>query len=232
MNSSPADVWLLSNLPLFAGLATEQLEVIRRQVERRSFRRGSALMLANEACGMIYVIQSGLARVCAGNCALDEVLLGVLGPGEIIGEISALDKHAHSADVIASQDCLCWCMTATFFEECLRAFPDMAMNLLRMTTKRLRNTTDKIAMLSTQDSPGRIARQLLILAHQCGVDLPDGAVEIPLPLTQTDIAALTGVSRQTVNASFQHFRKIEAISTTPTNRIIIHKPDLLANRCR
>jgi CRP/FNR family transcriptional regulator len=231
MNLLPAEV-SLSALPLFEGLHEEQLKAILPQWERRSFRRGTALMLASENCGMVYLIQRGLVRICAGNCASGEVLLGVLGPGEIIGEIHALDKLGHSADVIAAQDCLCWAISATAFETCLRACPDMALNLLRMTSKRLRNTTDKIALLSTQDSAGRVARQLLILAQQCGVTGPDGSIEIPLLLSQSDIAALTGLSRQTVNIIFQRFRKIEAISTVEAGYIIIHKPALLAQRSR
>jgi CRP-like cAMP-binding protein len=232
--NSPQKSISLSDVPCFAGIPKEQVGAIGRRLERRAFRRGTTMLMAGEKTDRVYIVQSGLVRVCTHgkDGDTDNVLLAMLGPGEIIGEIHALDGLGHSADVLAAQDCTCWCLTAQSFEEILRAYPDVALNLLRLTMRRVRNTTDKITLLATQDSKGRVARQLLIFAHQCGVDTHDGAIEIPLPLTQSDIAALTGVSRQSVNEAFAHFRKSEAISTTKEGHTIILKPDFLAGRIK
>ncbi len=222
----------LSELSLFAGLPETTLDSIGKRLERRSFRKGTALLMAGENSGIVFIVQSGLVRIVTSNRSGENVLLGLLGPGEIIGEISALDNLAHSADVVADEDCICWCLPADALHEYLRLFPEMAINLLCMTVKRVRNTTERITMLSTQDCTGRVAQQLLIFAHQCGVDLPNGVIEIPLSVTQGDIAALTGVSRQSVNAAFKQLRAINAVSCNKTGHYMIHKPELLAHRCR
>ena len=222
---------VLSSLPLFEGIATEPLKTIATVLERRTFRKGTTLLMLEERSRSIFIIESGLVRVCDGRCVKDEVLLALLGPGEIIGEIHALDGLGHSADVIAATDTICWCMSNEDFTRCLREIPQLCFNLMRLTARRLRNTTDKIALLATQDVMGRVARQLLILSDQAGVPNPDGSIAIDLPLTQNDLASLTGASRQRINTVLSSFREQGAITCT-SSQFIIRDPELLKRRCR
>ncbi|HEY0075672.1 MAG TPA: Crp/Fnr family transcriptional regulator [Abditibacteriaceae bacterium] len=217
--------------PLFEGLTAESLKSIAALLERRSFRKGTTLLMLEERSRNVFIIESGLVRVCDGRCIKDEVLLALLGPGEIIGEIHALDSMGHSADVIAAADTVCWCMSNEDFTRCLHEIPQLCFNLLRLTAKRLRNTTDKISLLATQDVMGRVARQLLILSDQAGVLQSDGSIAIDLPLTQTDLASLTGASRQRINTVLTSFREQEAI-TCSSSQFIIRDPELLRRRCR
>jgi CRP-like cAMP-binding protein len=221
----------LAAFPLFEGLTAESLKSVAALLERRSFRKGTALLMLEERSRSIFIIESGLVRVCDGRCIKDEVLLALLGPGEIIGEIHALDGLGHSADVIAAVDTVCRCMSNEDFLRCLHDIPQLTFNLLRLTTKRLRNTTDKISLLATQDVMGRVARQLLILSDQAGEVQSDGSIVINLRLTQNDLASLTGASRQRINTVLTSFREQEAI-TCASSQFIIRDPELLKRRCR
>lgn len=221
----------LCDFPLFQGLSSSTVECVAAKIERRSFRKGTTILMMREQSHSVLFVETGLVRVCDRSCPTNDVLIAMLGPQEILGEIHALDGQGHSADVVAVEDTICWLMPMADFLDCLEQFPEMTLNLLRLTVKRLRYTTERIALLSTQDTMGRLARQLQILASQCGVPTVDGAIEIPLPLTQADLAALTGVSRQSINSAFSTFRAQNAIECRG-NHIVILRPDLLENRCR
>ncbi len=222
---------VLSAMPLFQGLPEATLKYVADHMERRWFPKGITLLMKQERGHSILFIEKGLARVCDKSCKKNEVLIALLGPGEVIGEIHALDGEGHSADVIAALDTTCWFIEKKVFLECLQKFPDLMMNLLRLTAKRLRQSTNQIALLSTQDTPGRLARQLQILGDQCGVPTDDGGIEIPLPITQGDLAALTGTSRQSINAAFTQFRSLKAVDYRNCHFVIL-RPDLLEQRCR
>jgi CRP/FNR family cyclic AMP-dependent transcriptional regulator len=224
------DIHSLESLPLLADLPLENKEILRGKLHRKTFPRGAAIILAEQRSHVVYIIQSGLVKVYAGSSSLSTVLLGILGPGEIIGEIHALDNLGHSADVIVAQDSSCWWIDVEDFTHCVTTMPQLALNFLRLTAKRLRLSTEKIALLSTQDTTGRVARQLLILASQCGVAMPDGSIEIKIPLTQSDLAALTGCSRQSVNQALSLFRKRGDLSCISTQHLVIHRPTALAHR--
>ena len=84
--------------------------------------------------------------------------------------------------------------------------------------------------LAALDVPGRVAAQLLALAGEYGEPSAGGATRIPLPLTQSDLAALVGASRVRVNQAIAFFKKRGCISVGADHRIIIHNPEPLAQR--
>lgn len=221
----------IRELPLFQGLSDTNLAYVAECMERRSFRKGTSLFMRGESSHYVFIVEKGLVRVCDRRCPDNEVLIAYLGAGELLGEIHALDGDGHSADVLATIDTVCLCIEKKDFLYCLHAFPDLAFNLLTLTTKRLRNTSDRIALLSTQDTLGRLARQLEILASQCGIPTDNGGIEIPLPLSQDDLAALTGVSRQSINSAMQTFREQKTVECS-RKHITILRPDRLKRNYR
>jgi CRP-like cAMP-binding protein len=85
--------------------------------------------------------------------------------------------------------------------------------------------------LATLDVPGRVASQLLALAHEYGEEASDGVL-IPITLIQADLAALVGASRVRVNQALGFFRKRNAISVDKDGRITVLDADVLARRAR
>jgi CRP/FNR family transcriptional regulator, cyclic AMP receptor protein len=81
------------------------------------------------------------------------------------------------------------------------------------------------------DVPGRVAAQLSALAREYGEPSSNGTL-IPLPLTQSDLAALVGASRVRVNQAISFFKKRRYLSVGTDHRITIHDADALARRAR
>lgn len=228
------DAASLAALPLFAGLTPAQLSTIAGQLRRRTIPAGTTLILAEEPGEVAYLIEHGAMKVSLMQADGSEVILGLRGPGEVVGEMSLLDRQARSATVTALEPCsVLWVDRATF-GAWLQAMPGLNANLLRLLARRLRLAGQQILTLSTLDLSGRVARQLLSLAAECGEPLQEGgdAVLIPLRLTQSDLAAMVGATRARVNAVLMYYKRHDVIAVDRSLRITLRDPAALEARAR
>jgi CRP/FNR family cyclic AMP-dependent transcriptional regulator len=124
-----------------------------------------------------------------------------------------------------------WMDRATF-QELLKNVPEFAQNLVRLLSGRLRMANEQIQSLSSLDVAGRLARQILAFAERYGRSEGADGTRIPLRLTQTDLAELVGASRERVNQVMVEFRQRAFLSVDSSHRILVHKPQELAQLCR
>ena len=142
----------------------------------------------------------------------DEVIHNLLGPGSFFGEMSLLDGQPRSADVSTLQATELLLLEGEALRETITEQPAVAWTLLRILSQRLRDQNDRAEMLMTRDVAGRVADQLLKLSQSQGTPLPDGkGIRLDVCLTQSDIAALIGATRERVSRALTAFRKSGAI---------------------
>lgn len=190
------------------------------------------MVLAEQPGEVVFIILSGTVKVQVDQADGTEVILAVLGVGQSVGEMSAMDNLGRSANVVTIEESnLVWISRAAF-AECLETMHRLSYNLARILAARLRVANAQIQALATQDVYGRVARQLLTLAQEYGKDQPSGGVLIPLRLTQGDLASLVGASRVRVNQALMGFRESGYISVDQTNRVVIHNWAALTQRCQ
>ena len=147
----------LAQTTLFATVSAGGIEALTQRGVPRSFPAGSILMTQGELGDTMYVILRGTARVQRTHPALAEpVVLADLSAGQVVGEMGVLDDDPRSATVIAIDDVEAVELTAADLTQVMLQFPDVANTLLRILSKRLRNTNElvELALLqSTKDGP-------------------------------------------------------------------------------
>ncbi len=222
----------LSDLALFRGLPHGELSRLAPLLHQRTFPAGSTVITAEQPGEAVYTILSGSAKAHLIRPDGTEVILAVLGPGEVVGEMSLADSLGHSADVTALEETTFLWMDRRTFRSSVAESPAFAQNLAKILSRRLRLTNTHLRSVSALDVPGRVASQLLALAHEYGEEIPEGGVRIPIRLTQSDLAALVGASRVRVNQALGYFRKRDAISVGEDGRITVHDEDVLVRRAR
>jgi CRP/FNR family cyclic AMP-dependent transcriptional regulator len=156
-----------------------------------------------------------------------EVILAVLGPGEIVGEMSVVDSLERSASVVTMGPTTLLTIDRCAFWSCLQTMPALTYNVARILSRRLRDANAHVRTLVTLDVEGRVAQQLLSLSAACG-----GGRRIPIRLTQSDLAGLVGASRVRVNQVLSMYRQAGLISVECGYRFVLHDPAGLAKRCR
>jgi CRP/FNR family cyclic AMP-dependent transcriptional regulator len=138
-----------------------------------------------------------------------------------------IDSTIRSANIVTQEQTTMLWMDRVNFQECLRTIPPMTFNLMRILSDRLRAANERIQALCALDVYGRVARQILAFGHQYGRPGSNGAVHIPLRLTQSDIASLVGATRERVNQVMSSFKQRDLISVDRNYRITVHDPKAL-----
>lgn len=225
------DAEALARVPLFEGLPRSELSRLSEHLHEARFPAGANVMVAEQPGESVYVILSGSVKVHALRPGGTEVVLAVLGGGEVLGEMSAADSLGRSASVVALEETLVLWMDRRTFRTSVADSAILSRNLAEVLSKRVRLANARLISLSYLDVPGRVASQLLSLAREYGQETSDGT-RIPMRLTQTDLAALVGASRVSVNQALGQFRKRGTISTGKDGRVSIHDEEALARRAR
>jgi CRP/FNR family cyclic AMP-dependent transcriptional regulator len=190
--------------PAFSGFLAELgqpvLEALRARGWRRRFPRGSMLFEEGGSTEQVMIVLSGRVKISHFTADGREIILAVRGPGELLGELSAIDQEPRSATALAAEPVEVLVLTVEDFQQFVSTTPRAAMVLLLGLTRRLREADRKRIEFAAFDTVGRVALRLLDLADQFGEPTgSSGGVRITLPLSQQELAGLIGASREAVS---------------------------------
>lgn len=220
-----------SDLSLFRGLDAENLRTLAERLNRKVFAAGSTIMTADQIGEVVYVIISGTVKVHLEQEDGTDVIMAILGPGEVVGEMSALDDRSRSASVVTLEKTELLWIDRHEFEHCLKTQPMFAFNLSCILSKRLRLANAQIQALAAHAVENRVARQLIAFADRYGEKISTGKLKIPIRLTQSDIAGLVGASREHTNKVLVSYKERGYLSVSSSHHITILNKDALVRRC-
>jgi CRP/FNR family cyclic AMP-dependent transcriptional regulator len=220
---------LLADIALFTGLTPTQLDWIAQRAHRRVFEPGCNVMTIEQPGEAVYIILHGTVKIHIEQGERD-VIVSILGAGDLLGEMSLIDSIGRSASAVTLESSLMLWMDKLTFNYILDNFTPVARNLVRILSARVRLLDQLIQALATLDVNGRVARQLLAFAEKFGHP-KDGATQIRILLTQGDIADLVGASRKRVNQTMVLFKE-QGLIDDAEGRILIKDGAGLARFCR
>ena len=220
----------LSYIKLFEGLTPTQLDWVAQRAHRRVFEAGRNVLTIEQPGEAVYIILHGTVKIHIEQGERD-VILAILGSGDMLGEMSLIDSVGRSASAVTLESSLLLWMDKATFNYILDNFPPVARNLVRIMSARVRLSDQLIQALATLDVNGRVARQLLAFAEKYGHDKNEGT-QISIVLTQSDIADLVGASRKRVNQTMVSFKEQGLIDTDTNGRIAIKDSEGLARFCK
>jgi len=212
----------------FADLPEEEIQALSPITKRRTFRAGEVIFHRDDPGQVLYMIKEGKVKICIISPDGQEVSLTVFGKGEYFGEFALLDGLPRSTDAVALEKVECYTLQRSDFHNTILKNPKIAILILEALSKRLRNTNQMVEDLIFLDVYGRVAKKLLELADAHGIKTEDG-VRIDVRLTQQELAAMVGASRESVNKVLGYFTDKNFISTDKY-RITIHNTNDLKRR--
>jgi CRP-like cAMP-binding protein len=156
-----------------------------------------------------------------------QAVLELRGPGDLVGEMGAIDRKPRSADVISLSDVEVVVVPADQFEALVRAHGDIAHRLLVIVVARLREASARQLELGTVDVVARVCRRLVELA--VNGTIVDGGVVLRSEMSQQDLADWAGVSRDGVVRALHELRNLGWLETG-RRRLIIRDLDAVKRR--
>jgi len=188
----------LRNVSLFESLDQQELEALSDVAFTRTFSKDNVIILAEEEGDTLFILKKGHVKVSIVSEEGREVILSLLGPGSVFGELSLLDGKPRSANVVATEETDLLMLRRADFLQLIYKTPQIATALLAELATRMRKTDRQIEGLALLDVTSRISDTLLQLATEQGAETTDG-VTIESRPTQQELANMSGTTRETVS---------------------------------
>jgi CRP-like cAMP-binding protein len=196
----------------------EQLGAVRR------YRRGDVLFHQGDDAGAVVVLRDGHVKATMLNDGR-EVILAFPGPGELLGELSAVDGMPRSATVRAIDEVEALVIPGSAFRAFLEHRPRIALVLLRGVAERLRAADRQRVDYAVNDVVVRVAGRLVELCDRFGSE--DGAgIDVGLAITQDELAAWAGASREAVAKAMALLRTLGWVQTERRRILVLDLPAL------
>jgi CRP-like cAMP-binding protein len=220
MAASPETRRLLDKvafLSLVPGAAKDRLAEIARPAR---YAAGQVLFRRGDPGEGMLILLDGVVRLHLATAAGRELSLGLIGPGEPIGEVALVDGGPRSADATALYLVSALMLRHADAAALIAQDAALASALLRTLAARLRRTTDQVEAVGLRGLPQRLAATLLQLST---VD-PSGLVRLP----QGQIAFLIAATRPKVNAALAEFRALRLVEPVPAGLRLLNRDALRA----
>lgn len=189
----------LRRCALFAHVDDEIIALCASSLRVRRYRKNETIFHQGDPGDSLYIIESGSVKIVLPSPEGEEgAIIATLSRADFFGELALLDGAPHSATAVAIEPTEALVLRRDRFEELVETEPQLRKALFSALVTELRRLTGHVEELHFLDLPGRLASRIVRLARE---SQPDATVDVRLdwPFTQSDLAAMIGGTRQTVN---------------------------------
>jgi len=189
---------LLAQHFLLAQLAPAELDRLVAMAGERQFKSGQTIFQKGDPGTSMSAVLQGRVKIGAYSEDGKEVILNIVEPGQIFGEIALLDGKERTADATAMGPTTLLVLERREFIPFLERNPKIAVRLIEVLCERVRRTSEMVESVAFLEYSARLAKLLLRLADSYGEATDDG-VRINLKISQQDLGNLIASTRESVN---------------------------------
>jgi CRP/FNR family transcriptional regulator len=191
---------LLGQVPLFAGLAANELEALGQRAVERRFASDEMLFWEGEPCAGIFILVQGQLKIFKTSASGREMMLSLEGAPSTVAELPLFDGGPYPASVRSVGPSLTFFVNKTDFYQVCRQHPDVALKVLSVVGRRLRHLVQIVESVTFGSVTKRLARLLLDMRQEAGRD------NFPMTLTHQELASRLGSVREVVSRNLARFR--------------------------
>jgi len=221
------DAALLANSPLFMNLAMTDRQKIAGMCARKRYAAREVVFFHGEPGREMYIVASGQLKVSVTSEEGKELGISIFHQGDIFGELALLDGERRSATVTTIGPCELLVLHQNNLRQLIREHQSIGLQLLSILAGRVRATTSLYESSVFIEIPGRLARQLLELGEEHGVECDEG-VRIDLKLSQFELGTLVNASRESVNKILKNWESKKIVKMQKGKIILVDIPVLEA----
>ncbi len=214
----------LQSIPLFKSLSDREADCLTNRVYRSVHDKDQLLAMEQDWGDCIYLIMSGYAKVRSYSEQGDERVFCLLGAGDLFGEMSFLDGHARSADVVGLTEITLVKFPGQMLMNMINSNPELALEIARLEAGRLRDLNRRFS-LRTEDALTRLLEAIAYIANKAGDQMEGECTSLP-GIAQQEIGLLAGLSPETTSRVFKKLRERGVIGKHQGNISILNSGPL------
>lgn len=219
--------WYLQRIKVFAELPDDDKRELHNMSKMVSYRKHQAICFQGQPGDTVFFLKEGRVKISRVNENGQEATICLLEPGEIFGEVEAMDGTPHESLVQALEQVLVCEIARENFLRFLDKCPTVGIRILKTVGGRLKNIEAKYGDLVFHSAPARLAKLLVQLGDSMG-DREQNSIRLNVRLTHQNLANLIGSSRETVSALLSQFQR-QGLLIQDRRQICLLNTDQLAN---
>lgn len=212
---------LLRAHPFFKGLDEAVIDWLVPRAFSRKLKKGSVLFGKGDTGTKLYAVCAGAIRISCTSEQGNDVILNLIIPGDIFGEISFLDRGPRTADAVVIEDSEVMEIERQDFSQLIREYPKVSMRLIEILCSRLRRTSEQVEDIVFLNLPHRLAKVLLHLYQR-------SSSNEALRITQHEISEMIGASRESTNKQLREWERCKWLRLE-RSCIVILAPEALTS---
>ncbi|MEX2355966.1 MAG: Crp/Fnr family transcriptional regulator [Thermaerobacterales bacterium] len=185
--------------------------------------RGETILQPGTVTSSIYMLKEGRVRLYVVSSDGREFTLGLLGPGNMFGEIQAFTLMPPDAYAVAVEDSVLCALRRDDLDQLVHEHPELGLRMIEVLSQRLWDSEQRLQQLALADVRTRLGNLLLRLAVEFGQPESGTWVRLDANLTQQDLATMVGATRESVTNVLSQFAR-QGLAETG-RKIIRIKPD-------
>ena len=215
----------LKKVPIFSDLSEEDLQMMSEIILVRKYRKNMIIFMEGEPGDGLYFIKQGRVKIYKTTEDGREQILHFLQNGDVFAEVVLFDGGPFPATAEVLEDSTIGIIRNQDIDRFIKNYPDIAVRLLKMMSKKLRQAQMQIRDLALKDTYGRIVGMLYKLSKEYGEQCEAGT-RITIPLSRQELANLIGTSRETVTRLLGDLKKSKIIELDKQEIVIINEKKL------
>ena len=213
---------LLASTTLFEGLGSKDIEAISSLIFEKHYGKGETIFFEGDEADGFYIVSGGKIKVFKINPMGKEHILHIFGPGEPLGEVPVFSNKPFPASAEALVQSSAYFFPRREFVALIEAHPSIALNMLAVLSRRLRQFASQIENLSLKEVPARLAGYLLYISEE-----QDNEDVVQLPVSKGQLASLLGTIPETLSRIFAKMSEEGLIAVEGRSITILDRDGLL-----
>ena len=191
---------------LLGKLSPDEIDTLLHYARVERYPAGEEIYAKGSPGQSMMAVLRGTVKMISVSSEGKEIVLNIMHPGEIFGEIALLDGEERSADAVAMTDCELLVLNRRDFMPILEKRADICLILLRILCQRLRQTSEQVEDVMFRHLESRLAKRLLHLAESVGLHGMQ-STSVELHVSQRELGNMAGGSRESVNKILQNWHR-------------------------
>ncbi len=220
--------YCLKELPAFADLEMIEFSVICQSTLRKKLSKGETLFHQGEKISSIYLIKKGSIKLNQVTEEGRELVIDVLGSGEVLGEMALFQNKEMSCSAVAREDTMICCFSREKLEKVIKDNPALAIKIISNLGMKLNHAHEKIGDNALPLVKQRIVKTFNRFAKEYGSKTLEG-IKIDITITQEELASMVGASRVMVGHVIKELRESNLLDNQGKHYILKTDPCIIKN---
>ncbi len=219
----PASIDVLKATHILAGYSDRDLTEISRFCKLSHLEANDTLFRESEPCSAVYCLAEGLVKLCLYGPKRQEKIVEILGSGQTFAEAAMFSGQGYPVSAVAIEDSRLIAIDAFSFMRYLRQRPELTWTMLAMLSRRLHQLVGQVKSMSLHSAEQKVAKYLMDYYDEDSPGLPVSN----LPPRRSDLAAVLGITAETLCRVIGNFRQRGWITTADSAIVITAPADML-----